>query len=327
MKFKKKDILIVLITFIFSMILSSFAIIEIERKYSSEFKNAMDKAGISKIEAALDIYGKNIPEKKVKIYNSIIDEKYKIDYSKKDMYSRFKDIEIVIVIAIILTAIIDTPYFSFMSRLRLKRKRKEELFMKNEYINKYSLSDKKFYVKCLESVNYNSQIKNKELVTWLEGGFINFVNRDYKNDIGLIKINLDAIMCFSRFGDFYTSLNISGGDSSYGKAALGYLIAGAAGAIVASRNALSSYTEVHDKRETILFINDGDEEKYIFFEPNFYDFLMHSIPGKEINHKLKNETNVSGNSKVEELRQLGELREKGVINQEEFEKLKINLID
>lgn len=132
-----------------------------------------------------------------------------------------------------------------MSKIRLKRKRREEAFMKNEYIKKYSLSDKKFCVKCLESVNYNSQIINKKLVIWVQDGFI----------------------------------------------------------------------------------NDGDEEKYIFFDRNFYDFLMHSIPNKEINHKLKNKTNVSENSKVEELRQLGELREKGIINQDEFEKLKRNLID
>lgn len=327
MKFKKKDLLIVAVTFLVSLIIILACIVEIYYKQVPQVSNAAKISHISKVEVALDVFGVKIPDEKVKIYNSMVSEKEKIDYSKIDSTTRVNSIELIILFAAILTIIITLPYYSIKSRIIKRKAIKKDKELRKRYIEKYSLIGKNYYTKCIDSTLYNKDISGKSLVAWQEENGINFVNREYKNDIGIVKLNLDDIVCFSRYGDFYTSLNISGGDSSYGRAAMGYLLAGAAGAIIASRNSISSRTEVHDNRETLIFINEGEGEKYLFFEPDFYDFLMHIIPSKEINHKVNVEAKTKNSSKLDELNKLAELKEKGIIDELEFSKLKNELIN
>ena len=103
-----------------------------------------------------------------------------------------------------------------------------------------------------------------------------------------------------------------------------YLIAGD---IAASRNSVSSRTFIRDYRNKVLFIKEDNEEKHLFFEPCFYDILMHIIPSKEINIMAKkNDKQHENTDKFDKIKRLGELKEKGYIDEEEFTKLKKEMI-
>lgn len=331
MKDTKKDILIIVVAFILSLTTVTFASVEIVERFSPQFnhennKEAIKKANITKWDLAFEAFGKEIPEDKVDTYNSFVNEQYKIDYSKKDVSSMMEGIWIILFCSIVVTTVLTAPYFYIKAKLKRRKQIKVDKVLKKNYGEKYSLNGKNFYVKCIESSYYNKEMMDKTLIVWQENELLYFVNQNYKNDIGLIGINIKDITCFSRYGDLYTSLNINGGDSSYGRATLGYLFAGPAGAIIASRNSISSTTQVHDNRETLLFINEGDNEKFIFFAPEFYDFLMHIMPNKEVNHMLNTESKSKESNKLDELSKLAELKEKGIINESEFTKLKNELI-
>lgn len=323
MKFKKMDFFVVIILFIISLSLVTTFLVHILYSYSDE-NERFKKTNITKTELALALYGKPLPDSKLQAFNSLGD--HKIDNNKDKITDYIKMYSILLIPSIILTAFLSRPYFSFKNSLERGRKKRAEDLLKKNYNKKYSINEHSYIVQCIDSSSYNKEITNKSLIAWKENNIINFVNSDYTDDIGILKINLNDITCFSRFGDFYTTSHINGGDSSYSRAALGYLLAGPAGAIISSRNPVSGETMLHDNRETLLFINKNNEEKFVFFEPKFYDFLIHIIPNKEINHKMNTEAKINSDDKLEKLRKLGDLKEKGYINSDEFDKLKSELI-
>jgi len=75
----------------------------------------------------------------------------------------------------------------------------------------------------------------------------------------------------------YTS-NVSGGGVNVGGAVAGALIAGDVGAIIGSREAISTKTETHDSREIVLKLKTGEEIKF----PIVYrEAFVACIPEKE----------------------------------------------
>ena len=179
----------------------------------------------------------------------------------------------------------DNYRFCDINVWKYKKEAIRKSFLKNIYLDlngKILFKWEKDRIFCVDAIISDSKFINKRLILWSYNNVIIFINSNYHEDIGLYNIKLDNVICFSRFGDFYISMNVNGGDSSFGRVALRYLIAGSSGAIVASRNSVSDNTFIHDNRETLLFIKENNEEKYLFFEPNFYDILTHISPSKEI---------------------------------------------
>ncbi|MCC5911723.1 MAG: hypothetical protein JJT76_14960 [Clostridiaceae bacterium] len=174
---------------------------------------------------------------------------------------------------------------SIISKRNAAKKLRERSLKQQDYLEKYNVGNDAIYIKCLDCKTYNINAKNAHVIIWYDNDKINVIGREFTNDIGKIQIDINNIICFLRYGDFYTSSNIKGGDSSFERAALGYLLAGDVGAIIASRNPIVSSTEVHDKRETLLIVREDNIEKYLFFEPELYNYLMHLIPTKEINYR------------------------------------------
>ncbi|MBZ9633218.1 SHOCT domain-containing protein [Clostridium sp. FP1] len=327
MKVNKSKIIYLLLAFIISITFITWGLSQLELKNNPQVREALAKSKISQVEYIFAVCGKQLPDSKVKVFNSMVKKSSQFDYSKNNFEDYAENWLIFLIPSLILTAILFAPYLIIQDRIERKKKIKQEALLKENYIKKYSLNGKVTKVKCIDGTISNTQVINKTLNFWNDKKAIYFVNSDHHNDLGLFNIQFKDVIWFSRYGELYTSMDVNGGDSSFGRAALGYLIAGPAGAIIASVDSINSETIVHDKRETLLFIQENNEEKYIFFEPNLYDVLMHILPSKEINIMAKKEKKYEGNNdKFEKIKKLGELREKGYIDESEFIKLKADII-
>lgn len=228
--------------------------------------------------------------------------------------------------------------FCFLLRYRyLKKQKKENLKKYQELNNKYyieqgaQINSKKFY--CYGQSNHFNALINQHHVIWFSTNQIFLINANYNFSYGKITIPLENLICFSRYGDFYTSTNISGGGTNAAGAVLGYALAGTAGAIAASRQKIQSQTIVHDKRETLLLFNFEGKDEFIFLDPQAYEYLLHIIPNKEFSfvmniNKSKDipKQNENIHSSIKQLKELQLLKEKGTITEDEFIVLKEKII-
>lgn len=324
MKLKKKNLVYIFTTFCISLIFVIWAIVNLIYELPDN-RIPLKKANITKTEIALLLVGKKIPENKVKVYNSFVGKQDQIGKNKDNLKTDITTWLIILIPSIMLTALLYVPYFLISEKIKKKIEMKRNRLLQKNYMEKYHISGNELTTICITGSITNQLIFNKRVLAWNDNNCVYLVNSDYRNDIGIYKLNINDITCFSRFGDFYTSLKINGGDSSFGMAALGYLLAGPAGAIIGSRNSVRSETVIHDNRETIVFVKENNDEKYIFFEPMFYEYLMHIAPNKEISYLAKIVTN-NGEDKIDKLNKIIELKDKGYINEEEFYKLKSELI-
>lgn len=322
MKSRAEQLMIVAIIFICSLLITMWGWTEV-LDYFPEVNDPIVQSGITKSELLLGILGRDIPPEKEQKFNEITGKPFSSDNTFEGL-SIF--INFIIVPSAILTAIVFAIYYSVTSRIEKKKWIIEDKILKDKYISKYPVGVKPLNVKCIDSETYDKALMKKELILWIDQGVINMINCNYRNDIGKFQICIDQVLFFSRYGDFYTTTHINGGSSSYGKAALGYLVAGGVGAIIASREPVSGTSIVHDKRETLIVFEENSNEKYLFFEPKLYDYLMHYMPTKEIAHRI-NQLNNPTDDKFQKLIKLGELKDKNLISNVEFEKLKSELIN
>ena len=104
--------------------------------------------------------------------------------------------------------------------------------------------------------------------------------------------------------------------------------AGGAGAIIGSRKEIKTTTEEVDNRETIIAFKDGENDIYIFFNPETYDVFLNLLPQKEINFiKTKRETPNNENDIVNQIKRLAQLKEEGILTEEEFSDKKKTLLE
>ena len=321
MRGKINYILIIILIFIINIGLIDWALTNIVYMYPENNK-MFTEANITKHDLAFFILQKNLPDEK--------NEKF-MTLSGADLNkTKGAILKFILIPSAILTGIMFLIIYSLLYSRKIKkdeRKHKdEEKRRRDEYLNKYKLSNSINTYNCSDSIYYNDTLKGKKLIIWFEDNSINMINSDFHKDIGKIIINYNDIFCFSRYGDFYTSTNVQGGGTNFDRALLGYVIAGGVGAVVASREPINSKTTIHDKRETLVIIKGNEQEAYLFFEPEFYNVLMHQIPNKEVSYITKNTPKGDEKNNLDRLMQLGEMKDKGYINQEEFDKLKKELI-
>lgn len=108
-------------------------------------------------------------------------------------------------------------------------------------------------------------------------------------------INVSKILYFVKDGDISYTTSVSGGGVNIKGAVAGAVIAGGAGAIIGSRNEISSKTIKHDNRKVIMKFTDGKEKS---FPIDDYDCLLKIIPKKEFNyiHMYKNKNRQKNSS-------------------------------
>ncbi len=156
-------------------------------------------------------------------------------------------------------------------------------------------------------------------------------------------------------GDFYTKSDVTGGGggTDYIGAIAGGLLFGPAGAIVASRketNIETVTTEV-DKRETILCYRDNEIINMAYFDKEAYKVFKQLLPDKDVNvinnlskivqgemsdasnkpaEAKTNDQNIESNLEEDvfnKLEKLADLKEKGIITEEEFSEKKKKLLE
>lgn len=167
------------------------------------------------------------------------------------------------------------------------------------------------------------------------------------------KIPIKNIDSFGIAGNYNVLSNYTGGGSSIGGAAIGgviaggvgavigsfigdakigAIIAGGVGAVIGSRKKIKTEIVKIDDRLTSLFYRNNNNIESIYFSAEAYNILMMLIPQKEINVTTKNAFSNSNNVRdysvdiFNEIRQLVELKEQGILIEDEFnEKKKILL--
>lgn len=224
-------------------------------------------------------------------------------------------------------------YYAYIKKI--KEEKENETNKKIDYMKKYGIyngNKEKFSVRIIDFNNYNKlNLKDKLLWAYKEDENLCFIGYDHNNDIGKIKISISNIQCFSRLGDLNSYTKITGGGgggSSIGKAIVGGVIAGEAGAIIASRNKTEEIKSEHvieDNRNTVLEIKDNNAMYYLKFESNDYNTFLKLIPNKEISF-VKNRSNVE-DSVYEKIKKLSNLKDEGILTEQEFTNKKSQLLE
>ncbi len=102
------------------------------------------------------------------------------------------------------------------------------------------------------------------------------------NTAGCLKVKehypISQIMFFREIGSVQYSTSVSGGGVNLAGAVVGEMVAGATGAVIGSRQGITSSTKTHDDRKVVLKLNDGSEK---IFDYKYYDYFIKLIPDKE----------------------------------------------
>lgn len=165
-------------------------------------------------------------------------------------------------------------------------------------------------------------------------------NEPFDNILKSIKIKLKDIRYFGIKGEIENVVNVSGGGTSYGKAIIGAALFGPVGAIVGSRNKIQTNHEKIDSREVEFKYQNGNILETIVFPIELYTGLEQIIPELEennikINSAKNNLDKITSNKQdkntkndiLNELIKLKQLLDSGAINEEEFNKLKSEILN
>lgn len=169
-----------------------------------------------------------------------------------------------------------------------------------------------------------------------EGRLIGNITPD---DVRLTCINYEEIEYFVSEGDIESELHISGGGgggSSITGAVIGGLIGGGAGAIIGSRKEIQpilSRTTKVDYRFVAIVHRENGRVRYEKLSQNAYEILQQHIPEKEYAYvqtmALRDAQSFPKDviSVADEIRKYAQLKEDGIISEEEFVAKKKNLLD
>ena len=178
---------------------------------------------------------------------------------------------------------------------------------------------------------------------WIENGKLNiFPMAQYfirwhtssmsKPDISELKLKsipIDSILYFEEVGELRKYTTISGGGSSLKGALLGYAIADDVGAIIGSREPITTNVVSEDDRKVeLIYRDENNEVTNLEFMHDAYDVFKKLIPLKEL-RKIASLNTVQGTKETvingkkskhikEKLKQLNELKTDGLITEEEY---------
>lgn len=182
--------------------------------------------------------------------------------------------------------------------------------------------------------------KTKQYI-WTEEGEICFfpaVAQSKEYDYILYRIPLKDVEYYTTQGNISKETKISGGGgeiggNSLGGAIVGGVVAGGVGAIIGSRkkgsiDPIESEIVTHDDRETFLnYFVDGVKHS-MFFNYEDYTTLLKIIPEKDYNNFVNSHLLRGSKSSItEQLKDLSDLKEKGILTEQEFSEKKKILLD
>lgn len=140
--------------------------------------------------------------------------------------------------------------------------------------------------------------------------------------------SMNSLLYFKMNGNVQYTANVRGGGVNLKGAVAGAVIAGGAGAVIGSRNAVSTETIKHDSREFIVAFEDGHEFCTSDNALKHYNAFMNIIPQKEISVYMQSVISDSSSEMIDsnELVKLKELLDQGIITQEEFDAKKKQIL-
>ncbi len=152
-----------------------------------------------------------------------------------------------------------------------------------------------------------------EIIT--EGGGINFLRA--------IGVGIAGAIIGYMIGDFYDAINLnifSSGVSS-GLAALFFIL----GILIGGKRKVKTINKEIDNRKTYLYYLDNN----LIFSSSAYDIFLKLLPQKELSYIQNNKilNSEQENNIYDDIKKLAELKEKGILTEEEFNSKKQLLLD
>lgn len=165
------------------------------------------------------------------------------------------------------------------------------------------------------------------------------VSRPDVSELQLKSVPIDSILYFEEMGELRKYATVSGGGTSLKGALLGYAIAEDVGAIIGSREPITTkIVSEDDRRIELVYKNKEGEIENLEFKHDAYDVFKQLIPLKEFRKIVSlntvqstksgavTETQKSQTAK-EKLKQLKELKAKGLITEEEYSEQKKKVLE
>lgn len=165
------------------------------------------------------------------------------------------------------------------------------------------------------------------------------VNRPDVSELQLKSVPIDSILYFEEMGELRKYATVSGGGTSLKGALLGYAIAEDVGAIIGSREPITTkIVSEDDRRIELVYKNKEGEIENLEFKHDAYDVFKKLIPLKEFRKIVSlntvqstksgavTETQKSQTAK-EKLKQLKELKAEGLITEEEYSEQKKKVLE
>lgn len=159
------------------------------------------------------------------------------------------------------------------------------------------------------------------------------------SELKLKSISIDSILYFEEVGELRKYTTISGGGTSLKGALLGYAIADDIGAIIGSREPITTnVVSEDDRRIELIYKNQDGQIENLEFMHDAYDTFKKLIPLKELKkiislntvQGIKEETDIGIQEHIsvkDKLRQLKDLQDEGLITEEEFTEQKKKILE
>lgn len=222
----------------------------------------------------------------------------------------------------------------------------------DEYVEKWKIVKSNTHVTLFELDKYGYEVKIPHYF-WIADDYIQLfpmadyylnnrissISRPDTSELELKSIPIHSILYFEEVGELRKYTTISGGGSSLKGALLGYAIAKDVGAIIGSREPITTNIVSEDSRKIELFYkNQDDQIENYEFSHDAYDVFKRLIPLKELRKiislnavegvQIETDANIQEQQTVKEmLTQLKDLQDKGIITEKEFAEQKKKILD
>lgn len=222
----------------------------------------------------------------------------------------------------------------------------------DEYVEELGIVKSDTQVTLFELGKYDFEVKILHYL-WLANDYINlFPMAEYyrrnrtssmsKPDISELKLKsipIDSILYFEEVGELRKYTTVSGGGTSLKGALLGYAIAEDVGAIIGSREPITTHVvSEDDRRIELIYKNKEGQIENLEFKHDAYSVFKKLIPLKEL-RKIVSLNTVQGTKDntitddpkpltvKEKLKQINELKAEGLITENEFLEQKKKILE